>query len=374
MRSLFLYDPSDLKEGYEGGVQICTREFLDVVREASDSVHLFQVNVARDLKTRARRALRLGSYLLYRPEVHLEDLAQLIIRERIDVIFINRAELLRFSSAIKFKVPDVKVILMSHGNQSGDDLYEVAGAGGRRTHGLKSGIAMWDIGRDLVLESRYRHQYLDGVCVMTGEEEVLERWMGARATTVIPRLIKYAPLKWTPVNRRVGFVGTLDHTPNRVALEAVLEHFSRIRPPEDFEIRLVGRPSRLGVEFAERYSFVTYCGGLSDEDLRAEAMTWSLFLNPIMWLSLVASMKLGQALGWGLPVVTTRSGRRGYEWKEGDVPTSDDDASRFTEATLHIIQERSRVCAVRDESIHAAQTSPTLDELGVRVTAMITGR
>ena len=133
MRSLFLYNPHDLGRGNEGGVQICSKEFLDVVRAASDHTELFEVDVARHPLSRLKRKLHAGSYLLFRPSDYAFDLARTVDERGIDTVFVNRAELIRFAPEIKGLNRGVKVILMSHGNQSGDDLYEVAGEGGART-------------------------------------------------------------------------------------------------------------------------------------------------------------------------------------------------------------------------------------------------
>lgn len=365
---MFLYDPRDLKTGTEGGVQLCTREFLDVVRAASEHTELFEVGVSRHPLLRARRKVQAGVYLLYDPSDHAPEIARAVEQNGIDTVFVNRAELTRF--AVELKEMGVNVVLMSHGNQSGDDLYEAAGEGGARSSGLSRSMSAWKLGRDLVFESRYRHQYFDGVCVMSEEEGVLERWLGARATAVLPRLIAPHPLDWDPVRGRAGFVGTLDHTPNRVALEKVFTALLEASAP-GVEVRLVGRPVEIGRALEGRFPFVTYLGGLSDEELKAEATTWSLFLNPILWLSRGASMKLGQGLKWGLPVITTASGRRGYEWERGEVVTTMDYAPEFAQAvTDHLASDRA-VRALREECLEAARSAPSIETLASRVAALV---
>lgn len=108
-------------------------------------------------------------------------------------VFLNRAELIRLAPVVKRVRPQAKVVVMSHGNQSGDDLYEICGPSGRKHFGLGRFKAMWQLGLDLATESSFRHRWIDAVCVMSSEEEILERWLGARKTVVLPRVIKLAP-------------------------------------------------------------------------------------------------------------------------------------------------------------------------------------
>jgi hypothetical protein len=75
---------------------------------------------------------------------------------------------------------------------------------------------------------------------------------------------------------------------------------------------------------ARRHGFVDYLGPLNDDALRAEAATWCCFVNPIFVYSKGCSTKLAVALGWGLPIATTRYGARGYLWDEGAIPLADD--------------------------------------------------
>ena len=221
MKALFIYDHADLNALIPGGVQLCSREFLEIVSAAADSVKLFPVCVATDLRHRIRRKLGLGSYLRYDAEVFASALGAEASISSLTHVFLNRAELLRFAPVVTRVMPHVQVVLLSHGNQSGDDLYEVAGPVGKRANGAQRIVATWRLGDDLVTESEFRHRHLHMVCVMTPEEEILERWLGANRTLVLPRVIWQRPIDWQPVSGRVGFVGTLNHTPNLVALEAI---------------------------------------------------------------------------------------------------------------------------------------------------------
>jgi glycosyltransferase involved in cell wall biosynthesis len=372
MNALFLHNPADLDSPIPGGVQLCSREFLEIIRAASTTTTtLLGVSPARDFITRLRRALRLGSYLGFSPGNTCE-LKTVLKEQSISHVFLNRAELLRFAPVIKQIDPTIQVIVMSHGNQTGDDLYEVSGPARRFGRGLKLASATWKLGMDLQTESWHRHRFIDGVVVMSREEEVLERWLGAQRTVVLPRLITPDFINWSPTAGRCGYVGTLDHTPNRVALEKVCVELDRCGDHR-IELRVVGGPVEIGRQFAARFTFVNYLGRLDDDALRTEAATWGLFLNPILWLARGASMKLGMALAWGLPVLTTKTGARGYEWSTGDVPVCADSAANFARELVRLLSDPAALVRAKHASELAAQSAPKLHDLASRLRTLANG-
>lgn len=370
MRSLFIHAPSDLDAAIPGGVQLCSREFLEIVRAASAETALLPVTVTRSPLWRLRRRLALGSYLLYRPEEIRGPLASAIQSLRPTHIFINRTELARLASLAAELAPAARVVVMSHGNQSGDDLYEAAGPGGRRNRGLVGLTAAWRLGCDLVTESRFRHGPVHAVCVMSDEEAVLERWLGARRTIVLPRIIHPRPLDWQPVPGRVGFVGTLDHTPNRVALQSLCARLAT-RASSGMELRLVGGPEPFGRELSQAYPFVRYLGRLDNEALQQEVTTWSLFLNPIFWLSRGASMKLAQSLAWAIPALSTAAGARGYRIGAEQVVITDNSAEAFATRINELISNPAQLSALRANLLNHNVRWPTKDSLAEELRARL---
>lgn len=370
MKALFVHDPADLEAAIPGGVQRCSREFLDIVQAAADDVRLFSVTVTRAPIWRLRRRLGFGSYLFYNPEESRDRLARELAEFRPTHVFLNRSELLRFAPLIESLAPAAKVVVMSHGNQSGDDLYEVSGPAGRRSQGFARLAATWRLGLDLVTESRFRHRHLHAVCVMSDEEETLERWLGARRVVVLPRVVRSAPIDWKPVFGRAGFVGTLNHTPNRIALERLCARLARSNPA-NVELRLVGGPEDAGRAFANRYSFVKYLGRLDDAALKSEASGWSLFLNPIFWLSRGASMKLGQSLEWALPTLSTRAGARGYRLESGQVFLTEDSVEAFAAELTSLIHDDARLAAARQHLLASEDTWPDTRSLAEHLNARL---
>ena len=370
MKALFIHKPGDLHSEVSGGVQLCSKEFLEIIQAASSATKLAAVSVSHNWVYRLRRRLNLGSYLLYRPQECEAALAQALEEFQPTHVFLNKAELIRLAPAIKRLRPQTSVVVMSHGNQSGDDLYEISGLAGGRNSGLGRVKAVWQLGMDIATESHYRHRWIDAVCVMSAEEEVLERWLGARKTLVLPRVIRPAPLNWKPVAGRIGYVGTLDHPPNQVAVERICAEMNR-QGTQGVEVRLVGRPAAQGAAFAARYPFVKYLGTLDDESLKSEASSWSLFLNPIFWLSRGASMKLGQALAWELPVLSTRSGIRGYQLDGCEIPVTNDDPIVFVRAVSRILQSKDVLERIQAQVAKVAASSPTIKSLGQQLVGQL---
>lgn len=363
MKSLFVHDPRDLNSNTPGGVQICSREFLDVVRAASSELMLTDVTVSRFWAWRMRRKLGLGSYCFYRPNEYRVEFQKIAANFQPTHVFLNRCELLRLAPLAKETWPDTQVIVMSHGNQSGDDLYEVAGPEGRYGTGLVKIKATWQIGTNMVNESHFRHRHLDGVCVMSHEEEVLERWLGAKRTMVIPRMVKDNKLEWQPVSGRAGFVGTLSHTPNRIALDELCKCLSKCEL-SNFQLRVAGGPEHIGQTLDSHWPFVTYIGSPDEESLQREVATWSVFANPIFWLSKGASMKLGQALAWSIPTVSTRSGARGYVLIDGEVTLTDDAPESFANKLVSLSHNFDLLSEQRKRLLEQSTMRPNLQSVG----------
>jgi len=328
MKAWFVTSPSALNSEIPGGVQLCSREFLSILRAGFPETEIVHIGHSRGLADRLHKRFGTAPYRLFSP-AEFREIAEGHIRQkgRPDVVFLNMCETTRLAETVKTIDSKILVVLLSHGTQTGDDLYEASGAGGIRNQGVRGMVARFKLGMDLCLESDYRRRFLDMVGVMSEEEQILEKWLGAPSTFLLPRLVRAEPLVACPVPGRVGYVGTLDHTPNVVGLRRTLENFAKKRNLS-LEVRIVGGPLRHGERLCKDFPGVSYLGPLSNEALRAEAATWSAFFNPIYWLSKGASMKLAQALGWKIPFVSTASGARGYiipgleEWIVDDQPES----------------------------------------------------
>lgn len=350
--------------GAPGGQQQCTAEYLDLARAAALDPKIVVFRNYNTLRAKMMRRLRPGPYRWFVPE----DLAGRVVAAAREaestLILLNVADTAPVAAQIKLHMPDARIILLSHGLASVDYLHEIrARTSGMMFAGLRRADRLM-LADQLVEEVRQR-AHLDGVVCLAAFEAEIERWLGARAVIDVPRTVFPAPLDWCPVDGRVGFVGRLDHPPNREALEDVLACLAARDLPGEFELRLVGLPGSLGDVLARRHRFVTYLGALGEAELQEEAASWSCFLHPIFCFARGASTKLATGAGWGLPVVTTQSGIRGYEWSSGGVRLSRD-PDEFASMTLQLAFDTDARTTAASDVRKLVENSVTLAEAARR--------
>lgn len=312
INALFIYNPLDLNAEIKGGVQICSQEFLEIIKHTVDDLYYFEVTYSRSLIFRLFHKFNFDLYQSYSVNKYRKNLLSILLANDITHVFINKAELIKFSLLIKkADLPTIpRVIIMSHGNESGDLLGDLSGKTAKFKGVLKY-LGILKLGIVVFLESWYRKRFVDLVCTMSEEESSIEKWLGINATFFIPRLIHQDDMvARKPKINVFGYVGTLSHTPNFIAFNDLCVEIAKSNFSP--EIRLVGQPIEIGENFAKKHPFVKYLGPLSDADLLAEVKSWSYFINPIFNYSRGASMKLAKAIEWQIPVITTKAGRRGY--------------------------------------------------------------
>ena len=184
--------------------------------------------------------------------------------------------------------------------------------------------------------------------------------MGAKKATHITRTIKEQALDWKPIKGRLGFVGRLDHPPNKEGLLLILDEINKISD-KNIQIRIVGSPLEEGENISNKYDFVKYLGELSDPELKDEASSWSAFLHPIFCYAMGCSTKLAVAIGWEIPIVTTTMGARGYDWKEGNLQYFDDPKLFAETAVLN--SDPSISIEIKDEISKIKNSTPKAKEI-----------
>jgi hypothetical protein len=218
------------------------------------------------------------------------------------------------------------------------------------------------LGRQLVEESAQR-RYIDHVICLNPFEAQIERWLGTRSVSWLPRTIPdRVPLNWSPVHGRLGFVGTLDHPPNRDGLIQFLEALETLAPA-GIEVRVVGGPPAAGAGLAKRFRLVRYLGALTDEALDKEASTWTCLVHPLFCYARGCSTKLAVALSWQIPVLTTPQGCRGYTWREGSLPVADTPEA-FARLALRLADPEP---TAQKEVAVIVRSAPTLNDVAALV-------
>ena len=357
-RALFVASPYDLRG--HGGVQLCTAEYIAVLEAAGFALDIIAVEQDRRIAARLLRRFGQSSYFRTMSPSGKRDL-----RERsgeVRLIFANQMNLAGAIGAMN--LPDTTVIGLSHGCEITDllHLHRL-----HRTLPLTSTqLRPWPL-RALAATLRDEvaaRSGLDGVIAISPFDAEMEKWLGTRHVCWVPRTITPAPLRRNPVSGRFGYVGTLDHAPNLEGLVAILDEIG-YQSRDGLCLRVVGGPERLGRWLADHYKTVDYLGPLSNEALEAEAGSWNGFVHPIFCLPRGCSTKLAMALAWGLPVITTAEGRRGYEWRDGAL-TEAATPSQFVAQMCRLTNTEADAAAVREVGL-AATTSPDVAYVAARV-------
>ena len=348
-----------------GGVQIFTKESHSLLELAGLSLKNCLFDPANGLADKIMRRLNRKPYRRFLAVNLADRVLSLCATENARMVILNGQDLAPLSKVLKEYRPDLNVILFSYGLESADYLHEIRTQSWRSEfYGVKKSQCT-RLGRLLVEESKNRNT-LDAVLCMSDFEAEIENWIGAKRVLVIPRLIPDIPFDWRPKEGRVGFVGRLDHPPNLEGLRLVLDAI-KINCPENLNFRLVGAPKTVADILSRRYKFVDCLGILSEDDLLTEAQTWACSMNPVFCYARGASTKLAVLLGWGIPVITTLQGMRGYEWGAG-MPTVVDTPEDFAKALMDFaFDERKRngaqlsVREIQGSSMNAEQIAQRID-------------
>lgn len=357
---VFVGDENHLSSDIPGGVQVCTQEYLALFRECGFELDVLPVRPKRDVWTRLTRKIIADPYARYDIPAITERAAERIRDTSASIVAINQVTLLGVGEALKGRFGDaLGIIALSHGNESGDALHEIVR--GEETWRNRSLQAL-RLGWMLMHEARTFIEGVDLMLCMSEIEQHIDAWLGANRSMVVPRTFDPQFLDWSPVRGRAGFVGTLDHLPNEEGIRRVLEALEKQELPPSVDLRIVGGPEATGRELERTFSAVTYCGRLPQVEFEAEVATWGLFLNPIWWYARGATTKLAQGISWGIPVVTTTPGMRGYTWTKGEVKVTDTPEA-MAQVIVDAAEEPSVLSGWAEEVRTVARNGPTIDQV-----------
>ena len=348
-----------------GGVQACTREYFAELQRAGFELTPVEIPPDRRLVTRLVRQVWSDPYGNWVDADRGVERVLATARTP-EWVFINQ----HFMSGLAPKLrrvlpPTTRFVMLSHGLESTDYLHEMRElGGGPGAHASKQRALM--LGWRLVQEARLNRAF-DHVFCLSDFETGIEHWLGSESVTVIPRTVTPAPLDWSPEGSRLGFVGTLDHQPNREGLVLFLREYEKMGGRGI--VRVAGGPERAGRALSDEFRTMQYLGPLPNDRLEAEARTWSCFLHPIFCYARGASTKLATALAWELPVATTTTGHRGYRWTRGGLPTADSPTEFAALADSMLDPARAR--ETREQVQLVARSSPTVDEIATVMRAAL---
>lgn len=357
-RALFVTAKAFVAEGAVGGVQQCTREYLRTLEQAGLDLELVTFEPDRRLIARVARQFDSSPYVRPYPP----DLPSKVIEAAAagaEFVFLNQVTISGLAAAVRERLPQgCRIVALSHGAEVTDLAHTARVRTWAPLSGRMRPTPTVALGRALRDEIASRGE-LDLVVNLSSFDSEIERWFGASQTCWLPRIVEPSPLALAPLPGRLGFVGTLDHAPNLEGLVQALEALDA--GGQSFEVRLVSGSDRVSRWLADRFPAVRLLGPLGEAALREEASSWMAFLHPIFCAARGCSTKLAQAMSWGLPIVTTPQGRRGYRWAHGGLLEADTPA-QLAACCVKLLSPVEWQDAHRDVS-DAARASPTLAEV-----------
>ncbi|WP_281799692.1 glycosyltransferase [Methylocystis echinoides] len=354
-----------------GGTQICSMEYFNTIAAADIQLRLILLDIDKRFSTRLLKKFLSTTYIRTTCPKAVRKMLTQIADEQPDFVFLNHTNLAHLAGELRSVLPQrAKIILLSHGLESTDLLHYVRlknaiPVGGRATP--TSVIAM---GTAICMEASMRSD-IDKVFVLSESDAIFERWIGASEIHMLPRVVGPKVLDWMPISGRFGFVGTLDHAPNLEGLVLILtalERKSLQRPP--VSIRIIGGPAKTGEWLAATFRAVEYLGPVPDDRLAQEAATWNAFLHPIFCCARGASTKLADPIGWGLPIVTTSYGHRGYTWSNGDFSIAET-PEKFIDTCQYLMDLRVAGEA-RKKVLQLLATSPSIADVAAKISLALT--
>ncbi|WP_052535232.1 glycosyltransferase [Candidatus Phaeomarinobacter ectocarpi] len=341
-----------------GGQQICTREYIEAITHAGFNLAYSTFEPANSLTAKITRRIDRQPYRYFVPKNTAAEVIRLCNQNDTRTVFLNVADLAPIAEDLKQHDPNLEIIMLSHGLGSVDYLHEIRTQNwGSHFTGLRTSQVHF-LGQQIVEECRQR-RWIDAVICLAPFEAEIERWLGVKRILQISRTVVRDELDWQPLDGQIGFVGRLDHPPNLEGLRLVLQEMTK-RNASDIDVRIIGLPGDVGDKLAKQFPFATYLGSLPDEALREEAASWTCSINPLFCYARGASTKLAVMLGWGVPVLTTPEGMRGYSWPGGP-PATADTPGAFADAALAIARQPAVREKAHAKTLMALATPYTID-------------
>ena len=268
----------------EGGVKLCTDDFIHLLKCKYEVIN-FPLQFNRRLFFRIKSRLGIDIFEDYDLKTYKKPLLEYIRTNNIKKVFINLTNTSAIVKIIKDEYGDmVKVILCSHGNESGDLLHQTV-----RFRSLlpwiKKITSAWRLGKILQKELEFRIKYFDMILTVSEIEQAIENWMGAKNVFYVPRIFRPNYIAWKPVIGRVGFIADISHHPNYYGLLKLCTVIKEKYPLDKIEVRIIGKPCKNLEKLLKEYNFIKAVGYLDNEQLEKETSTWMYFLNLVFYYS-----------------------------------------------------------------------------------------
>jgi hypothetical protein len=297
-----------------GGVQWCTREYLKTLELANLQPQVRTFETDRRFVARLARKFRPRPFRNESPPAFLDELVRDCQQPANSIVFLNNTSALALAPALRERLgKQAKLIFLSHGVENTDLVNSLRLSPDMLAPHMKTPRWLGEV----IFEEMRQRSAIDGVVCISAEDTIFENWLGTPAQLFLPRTIDCDDLASTHRTNMIGTVSTLNHGPN---LDGIRKLAAELDHRGGVTLRVVGGPASVGESLQNEFACIEYVGRLDDDQLRVEAATWCAFTNPIFCQARGASTKVATALGWGLAVLTTPIGSRGYQWNDSILP------------------------------------------------------
>jgi glycosyltransferase involved in cell wall biosynthesis len=276
------------------------------------------------------------------------------------VIIIEHFELLVPLADCLMKIKknkNTRIILMSHGLHSQDFFYDNFHYKGIRE--IPKRIFKKFYFSNLLYNEKKCSDIVDLAFTLNEVECSMLKWMGFKSSSVIPPVCFPEEVNHSNKKRIVGFVGSLTHPINLLGLLEIISELSLIN--HNIEIRIVGGTYKKIIKEFKKYPFIKYLGKLDNKDLKSELADWSMFLHPIFIYGKGRSIKIAKALEWGLPILSTSAGVRGYNLRPNIDYIHSENPRDFTEKLVENSENKTLLNLIRENSISFRDKNFTLE-------------
>lgn len=352
----------------EGGVQYCTDEYLKLLTQKFD-LSIFKIKNKKSIFYRILVKMGINQYKDFSVEYYKDSLIELIQNQKIDFVFLNQSNTAAFAQCLKTNLTHpIKIFICSHGNESGDLLHEFTKFQ-EELPTYKKTFSKYIFGSVIFKEVEFRNKFIDGVLTVSEVEREIENWLGSKRVLFIPRMIDYQPVILNPKLGIVGFFGDLSHKPNFFCLKLLCEEINKLNF-QNLELRIVSSSEKESKQLEKNFSFIHYLGYLTNDELRKESEHWCFFLNPVFYFSRGVSTKLGKALSYGLPVITSSIGTRGYSWNDGYLPTPAN-PEEMARVILELTFDLDKITFYQNQVKKIVQSTPKVSDLAKSLNDLI---
>lgn len=346
-----------------GGVQICTREYVDVLTNAGVDLKLCLFDSDMRLASRIKRRLWPSLYSNVIPPDLVERIVAMNNENPVSFVFLNQVTVAAIAEELRAQLPEsCKIIVLSHGLESTDMLHAIRIKDKMPISWRSFPLPGMLLGSTIISEANYRRG-VDLVISLSPFDASLELWLGVKQSIWLPRMIKPEPIDWHPSQFQFGFVGTLSHPPNLEGLVQALDAMQKL--DSRMRVRIVGGPADIGEWVQSNHQNANYLGKLDDAALRIEARTWRAFLHPVFCIPRGCSTKLASGINWQIPIITTEPGHRGYEFERGSMIVAKT-PKEFAQHCLELL-DTDRLKHARQEIVDVSESSPDLPSITARL-------